>query len=236
MARLVAHRATAAAAARSRCAHRRRRRRSGRKGRLRYPLWDHSFNRGSKENKRPSLSVVPASRASSRWAWVGVGGAQAGLWRPPKRWAGIEAPAPSADGLEARAGKPPAAGGVGTAVVPDAPAAATAAEMPLAQSAGIVSGTFPAAPSATAPGEDRNLGLYLPRLSVLLSIEADRHRAWSPGPLGPYQAWFTGIQLISEFERVKAPGNLLKSPFEFVAALGVKIKYKPFAHLASRFT
>jgi len=124
MARLVAHRATAAAAARSRCAHRRRRRRSGRKGRLRYPLWDHSFNRGSKENKRPSLSVVPASRASSRWAWVGVGGAQAGLWRPPKRWAGIEAPAPSADGLEARAGKPPAAGGVGTAVVPDAPAAA----------------------------------------------------------------------------------------------------------------
>ena len=58
---------------------------------------------------------------------------------------------------------------------------------------------------------DRNLGLCLPRLSVLLSIEANRPRAWSSGPLGPYQAWFTGIQLISKFERVKAPGNPTKS-------------------------
>ena len=83
---------------------------------------------------------------------------------------------------------------------------------------------------------DRNLALYLPRLSVLLSIAADRPRAWFPGPLGPYQAWFTGIQLISEFERVKAPGNPTKSPFGFVVVLGVKLKYKPFARLASRFT
>jgi len=52
---------------------------------------------------------------------------------------------------------------------------------------------------------DRTLALYLPRLSVLLSIEANRPRAWFSGPLGPYQAWLTGIQLISEFERVKAP-------------------------------
>jgi len=78
---------------------------------------------------------------------------------------------------------------------------------------------------------NRNLGLYLPRLPVLLSTEANRPRAWSPGPLGPYQALFTGIQLISEFKRVKAPGNPTKSPFGFVAVLGVKIKYKPFARL-----
>jgi hypothetical protein len=40
---------------------------------------------------------------------------------------------------------------------------------------------------------DRNLMLYLPRLTVLVSIEADRPRAWFPGPLGPYQAWFSAI-------------------------------------------
>ena len=67
-----------------------------------------------------------------------IGGAQAGLWGPPKRWASAKAPAPSANGLEARAGKPPAAGGVGIAKVPDAPAAAAAAEMPLVRSAGFV--------------------------------------------------------------------------------------------------
>ena len=51
---------------------------------------------------------------------------------------------------------------------------------------------------------DRTLALYLPRLSVLLSIEANRPRAWFSGPLGQYQAWLTGIQLISEFERLKS--------------------------------
>ena len=101
--------------------------------------------------------MVPASRAPSRWAWVGVGDAQAGLWGPPKRWASAEAPAPSADGLEARAGKPPAAWGVGTAVVPDAPAAAAAAEMPLVESARTVSDTVPAAPGAAAPGEEKSV-------------------------------------------------------------------------------
>jgi hypothetical protein len=29
---------------------------------------------------------------------------------------------------------------------------------------------------------DRNLMLYLPRLAVLVSIEADRPGAWFPGP------------------------------------------------------
>ena len=33
---------------------------------------------------------------------------------------------------------------------------------------------------------DRNLMLYLPRLTVLVTIEADRPEAWFPGPLGPY--------------------------------------------------
>jgi len=101
--------------------------------------------------------VVPASRAPSSCAWAGVRGAQAGLWGPPKRWASAEAPAPSTDGLEARAGKPPAARGMGTATVSDAPAAAAAAEMPLVRSAGIVSGTFSAAPSAAAPGEEKSV-------------------------------------------------------------------------------
>jgi hypothetical protein len=31
--------------------------------------------------------------------------------------------------------------------------------------------------------------------------------------LGPYQAWFPGIQLSRDFERVKVPGNPMKSPF-----------------------
>jgi hypothetical protein len=35
---------------------------------------------------------------------------------------------------------------------------------------------------------DWNLVLCLPRLTVLVSIEADRPGAWFPGPLGPYTA------------------------------------------------
>jgi len=100
------------------------------------------------------VSNRPVARESS------AGDAQASLWGPPKRWASAEAPTPSAGGLEARAGKPPAAGGVGTAMVPDAPAAVAAAEMPLARSAGIVSGTFPAAPSAAAPGEEKSVEMF----------------------------------------------------------------------------
>jgi hypothetical protein len=40
---------------------------------------------------------------------------------------------------------------------------------------------------------DRNLMLHLPRLAVLVSIEAGRPGAWFPGPLGPYQALFSAI-------------------------------------------
>ena len=42
---------------------------------------------------------------------------------------------------------------------------------------------------------DRNLMLYLPRLTVLVTIEPDRPGAWFPGLLGPYQAWCPGICL-----------------------------------------
>ena len=55
--------------------------------------------------------------------------------------------------------------------------------------------------------------LYMPRLTVLVSIEADRPGAWFPGPLCPYQTWFPCIGLSRDFERVKVPGNLMKSPF-----------------------
>jgi hypothetical protein len=48
---------------------------------------------------------------------------------------------------------------------------------------------------------DRNLVGYLPRLAVLVSIAADRPGGWFPGPLGPYQAWFPGIELSRDFKR-----------------------------------
>jgi hypothetical protein len=48
--------------------------------------------------------------------------------------------------------------------------------------------------------------LYLPRLAVLDSIEADRPGAWFPGQLGPYLTWFPGIQLSREFKRAKKNG------------------------------
>jgi hypothetical protein len=69
---------------------------------------------------------------------------------------------------------------------------------------------------------DRNLALYLPGLAVLVSIEADRPGAWFPGPLSQYEAWFPGIDLNRDFERVKVPGNPMKIPFCFWCLLGVK--------------
>ena len=43
---------------------------------------------------------------------------------------------------------------------------------------------------------DRNLMLYLPRLAVLVRIEADRPGAWFPGPLGPYLTFFPPSSLV----------------------------------------
>jgi hypothetical protein len=68
---------------------------------------------------------------------------------------------------------------------------------------------------------DRNLVLCLPRLAVLVSIEADRPEAWFPGPLGLYRAWFPSIQLSRDYERVKVPGTPTESPFCFCFFWGV---------------
>jgi hypothetical protein len=72
-----------------------------------------------------------------------------------------------------------------------------------------------AGPSRLKFRVDRILVLCLPRLAVLVSIEADRPGAWLPGPMGPFQNWFPGLQLSRDFERVKVPGNPMKSPFCF---------------------
>jgi hypothetical protein len=55
------------------------------------------------------------------------------------------------------------------------------------------------------------------RLAVLVSIEADRPEAWFPGPLGPYAAWLSGIDLSGDFERVKESGNPIKVRFVLVS-------------------
>jgi hypothetical protein len=66
--------------------------------------------------------------------------------------------------------------------------------------------------------------LYLPRLTVLVTIEADQPGAWFPGPLGPYQAWFPGICLSRDLKLAKVPGNSMKRPFCFGVFWGVIYK------------
>jgi len=83
---------------------------------------------------------------------------------------------------------------------------------------------------------DLNLALYLPRLAFLVSIEADRPAAWFPGPLGPYAALFTGIDLSRDFERVKVFENPMKSPFCFWCLLGVKFLRSLLARVDNRIT
>jgi hypothetical protein len=61
----------------------------------------------------------------------------------------------------------------------------------------------------------------------LVSIEADRPGAWFPGPSGPYQAWFSGIQLSRDFELVKVPGNPMKVGL-FWCLLGGQIHKKKY--------
>jgi hypothetical protein len=75
---------------------------------------------------------------------------------------------------------------------------------------------------------DLNLVLYLPRLTVLVTIEADRPVAWFPGPLGSYAASFTAICLSWYFKLAKVPGNPMKSPFCFGVFLWVKLKKNCF--------
>ena len=64
------------------------------------------------------------------------------------------------------------------------------------------------------------MALYLPRLAVLVSIEADRPRAWFTGPLGPYLTLFPAIWLSRDFKRAKVPGNSMESPFLLRRLLG----------------
>jgi hypothetical protein len=54
-----------------------------------------------------------------------------------------------------------------------------------------------------------------PRLKVFVSIEPGRPGILFPGPLGPYAAWFPDTDLSRNFERVKVPGNSIKSPLSF---------------------
>jgi hypothetical protein len=55
--------------------------------------------------------------------------------------------------------------------------------------------------------------LYLLRLTVLVTIEADRPGTWFPGPLGPYLTWFPAICLSRDFKHAKMPGNPCKLLF-----------------------
>jgi hypothetical protein len=73
---------------------------------------------------------------------------------------------------------------------------------------------------------DRNLALYLPRLAVLVTIEADRPGAWFPGPLGQYLTFLPAIWLSRNFNRAKVPGTPMKSPFLFWRLLGGHIQKK----------
>ena len=75
---------------------------------------------------------------------------------------------------------------------------------------------------------ERNLVLCLPRLAVLVSIEADRSGAWFPGLLGPCAARFPGTGLSQDFERVKVPGTPTESPFCFCFFSGVKFINKNY--------
>jgi hypothetical protein len=81
---------------------------------------------------------------------------------------------------------------------------------------------------------DLNLALYLPRLAVLDSIDANRPGAWFPGPLVPYASWFPSIDLSRDFERVKVLGTPVKSPFCFGVFLAVNFSRSLFAHVDSR--
>ena len=71
---------------------------------------------------------------------------------------------------------------------------------------------------------DRNLMLYLPRLAVLVRIEADRPGAWFSGQLDPYQALFPGSCLNRDLKHAKMPVNPMKTAFYFGVFWGVIFK------------
>ena len=55
--------------------------------------------------------------------------------------------------------------------------------------------------------------LYLPRLTVLVTIVADRPGAWFPGPLGPYLTLLPAICLSRDFKRAKVPSSFVLASF-----------------------
>jgi hypothetical protein len=71
--------------------------------------------------------------------------------------------------------------------------------------------------------------LFLPRLAVLVRIEADRPGAWFPGPLGPYLTWFPAIYLSRDFKLAKVPGNPMETPFVLASFGGSYSKKSIFA-------
>ena len=81
---------------------------------------------------------------------------------------------------------------------------------------------------------DRNLALYVPRLTVLVSIEADRPEGWFPGLLDLYLTSIPAIYLSRDFDLVKVPENPMESPFDFGVFLGVKLKKNLFLTVYSR--
>jgi hypothetical protein len=83
--------------------------------------------------------------------------------------------------------------------------------------------------------QGRSEFVAVPRLTVLVSIEADRPRAWFPGPLGQYTAWFSGIDLSRVFERLKVPGNPMEVRFVLVS-FGVKFLRSLFERTESQIT
>jgi hypothetical protein len=78
---------------------------------------------------------------------------------------------------------------------------------------------------------DRNCVLYQQRLTILVSIQADRTGAWFPALLGPYRTWFPGIYLALDFERKTHEKSVL-----FWCLLGVKFLRSLFAQIDSRIT
>jgi hypothetical protein len=68
--------------------------------------------------------------------------------------------------------------------------------------------------------------VYLPRLAVLVSIEADRPGAWFPGPLGQYKAWFPPSSLVGTLNVESAGKPHEKSVFVLASFGGSYSKKK----------
>jgi len=77
--------------------------------------------------------------------------------------------------------------------------------------------------------------LYLLRLAVFVTIEADRPGAWFSGQLDPYQALFPGSCLNRDLKHAKMPVNPMKTAF-ILASFGGSYSKKYILQLDSRIT